>query len=591
MRRWPLTVLKFGSSVLKNDSDLPRAVHEIYRWVREGHRVIAVVSALNDTTDNLLARTKSFGSGASDEAVATLLATGEATSSALLTLALGHAGIPAAALDEVRLGLRTRGPVLDAEPCALDTRALFSALEKTPVVVVPGFVGRQQDGTISLLGRGGSDLSAIFLAQEIQAEHCRLIKDVHGIFEFDPVRAGSSPRRYRTMTWADAARVGGGSIQRKALDFAEQHGRFVEVAALNSDETSLICDQPASFYECSVESTPLRVGLLGAGTVGLGVYRTLAAHPESFEITGIAVRRLHREDGTPRRLLTQDAWQVIDSSCDLVVELIGGLSPAKELIATALRAGKHVITANKMVIACHGKELQRLAAENGTELLFSAAVGGAAPMLEQVRRIAKARRIRALRGVVNGTTNFVLDRLADGDSLEEAVRRAQRLGLAEQDPTCDLDGSDAAHKLALLAQTAFGLWLNPSEIERTGIEGLNATSVREAAETGHCIRLVASLHRDAQGVRASVRPQLVNRNHAFARTRNEDNCLEIHPEGSEIVYVRGKGAGRWPTTEAVIADVFDLYRTSANFQERRDLNQTLNTLEHGEQNAHAPLGD
>jgi homoserine dehydrogenase len=591
MRRWPLTVLKFGSSVLGKDSDLPRAVHEIYRWVREGHRVIAVVSALNDTTDNLLARAELFGPGTNDSVVAALLATGEATSSALLTLALGRAGVPAVTLDEVRLGLRTRGPVLDAEPCELDARALLCALEKTPVVVVPGFVGRQQDGTVSLLGRGGSDLSAIFLAHELQAEHCRLIKDVDGIFEFDPVRAGGSPRRYRTMTWADAARVGDGAIQEKALNFAEQHGRFFEVAALNSDEPSLICDQAASFYESPVEGGPLRVGLLGAGTVGLGVYRTLAAHPEAFEITGIAVRRLQREDGTPRALLTQEAWRVLDSGCDLVVELIGGLSPARDLISTALRAGKHVITANKMVIAYHGRELRRLAAESGKQLLFSAAVGGAVPMLEHVRQVAGTRRIRALRGVVNGTTNFVLDRLAEGASREEAVRMAQRLGLAEQDPTSDLDGSDAAHKLALLAQTAFGRWLSPSEIERTGIEGLSAESVRQAAETGHCIRLVASLRRDTQGVRASVRPQLVDRNHAFAQTRNEENCLEIHPEDGEIAYVRGKGAGRWPTTESVVADVFEVYRANANFQEIPNLNQTLNTLEHGQQNTHAPLGD
>jgi homoserine dehydrogenase len=591
MRRWPLTVLKFGSSVLGKDSDLPRAVHEIYRWVREGRRVIAVVSALNDTTDNLLARAESFGAETSDSAVATLLATGEATSSALLTLALGRAGIPAAALDEVRLGLRTRGPVLDAEPCALDTRALLCALEKTPVVVVPGFVGRQQDGTISLLGRGGSDLSAIFLAHEMQAEHCRLIKDVDGIFEFDPVRAGGSPRRYRTLTWAEAARVGDGAVQAKALNFAEQYGRFFEVAALNSDEPSLICDQAASFYESPVEARPLRVGLLGAGTVGLGVYRTLAAHPEAFEITGIAVRRLRREDGTPRTLLTQEPWRVIDSGCDVLVEMMGGLSPAKELIATALRAGKHVITANKMVIAYHGRELRRLAAESGKQLLYSAAVGGAVPMLEHVRRAAKTQRIRALRGVINGTTNFVLDRLAQGDSREEAVRTAQRLGLAEQDPTSDLDGSDAVHKLALLAQTAFGRWLNPGEIERTGIEALNGESVREAAETGYCIRLVASLHRDTQGLRASVRPQLVDRNHEFAKTRNEENCLEIHPDGCEISYIRGKGAGRWPTTESVMADMFDLYRGNANLQELRALNQTFNTLEEHEQNAHAPLGD
>lgn len=560
MRRYPLTVLKFGSSVLRNDSDLPRAVHEIYRWVRGGHRVIAVVSAMHNATDQLLARAQSFGSGGGDHAVAALLATGEATSTALLSLALARAGVPAVAFDEVRLGLRTRGPILDAEPCGLDARAVLCALEKTPVVVAPGFVGRQQDGAISLLGRGGSDMSAVFLAQELQADHCRLIKDVDGVFEFDPARAGVSPRRYRTMTWAEAARVGDGVVQRKALNFAEQRGRSFEVAAINSDRPSLICDQPASFYESAGEIGPLRVGLLGAGTVGLGVYRTLAAHPESFEITAIAVRRLHREDGTPRTLLTQDPWQVIDSDCELVVELIGGLSPAKELIAAALRAGKHVITANKMVIAHHGKELRYLAAESGAQLLFSAAVGGAAPMLEQVRQIAETRRICALHGVVNGTTNYILDRLAEGVPCEEAVRAAQRLGLAEQDPTTDLDGSDAAHKLALLAQTAFGRWLHPGEIERTGIEGFNVQAVREAAEAGRSIRLVASVHRDPRGVRASVRPQLVDRNHAFAKTLNEDNCLEIHPEGGEVVYVRGKGAGRWPATESVVADVFDVCR-------------------------------
>lgn len=591
MRRSPLTVLKFGSSVLRNDSDIPRAVHEIYRWVREGHRVIAVVSAMRNATDQLLTRAEMLGSATGDQAVAALLATGEATSTALLSLALARAGVPAVALDEVRLGLRTRGPILDAEPCALDVRSLLCVLEKTPVVVVPGFVGRQADGAVSLLGRGGSDLSAVFIAKEMQAERCRLIKDVDGIFECDPARGDATPRRYRTMTWAEALHVGGGAVQRKALEFAEQHGWSLEVGALNSDQPSLICDRPASFYHSLSETGPLRVGLLGAGTVGLGVYRTLAAHPESFEITRIAVRRLRRDDGTPRALLTQDPWQVIDSNCELVVELIGGLSPAKELIAAALRAGKHVITANKMVIAHHGKELRQQAAASGTQLLFSAAVGGAAPMLEQVRRIAETRRIRSLRGVVNGTTNFILDRLAEGASHEDAVRAAQRLGLAEQNPATDLDGSDAAHKLALLAQTAFGQWLHPSKIERTGIEGLKANSVQEAAKAGHSIRLVASLHSDLQGVRACVRPQLVDRNHAFAKTFNEENCLEIHPEGGEVVYVRGKGAGRWPATESVVADVLDMCRANGSLPRVFDLQRNLNTSKQNEQNAHAPLGD
>ena len=577
--------------MLRNDPDFPRIVHEIYRWVRAGHRVIAVASAMHNATDELLTRAQLFGAGAGDHAVAALLATGEATSTALLSLALARAGVPAVALDEVAMGFRTRGPVLDAEPCALDRPAILCALEKTPVVVVPGFVGRQQDGAISLLGRGGSDLTAVFLAQKLQAEQCRFIKDVDGIFEFDPARGGVSPRRYRTLTWAEAMRVGNGAVQRKALDLAAGCGQVLEVAALNSDQPSLICDQPTSFYEASGKSEPLRVGLLGAGTVGLGVYRTLAAQPESFEITRIAVRRLERGDGTPRKLLTQDPWEVIDSPCELVVELIGGLSPAKELIAAALQAEKHVITANKLVMAHHGEELRRLAAENGMQLLFSAAVGGAAPMLEQVRRMAETHHIRSLRGVVNGTTNFILDRLAEGVSRDDAVRAAQRLGLAEQNPTTDLDGSDAAHKLALLAQTAFGQWLHPNEVERTGIEGLNADSVRAAAGAGHSIRLVASLHRDPRGIRASVRPQLVDRNHVFAKTLNEENCLEIHPEDSQLVYVRGKGAGRWPATESVVADVFDICRVNSNVRRIPDRHQSFNMSEQNEQNAHAPLGD
>src|SRR5262249_55279421 len=289
--RSPLTVLKFGSSVLRDDSDLPGAVHEIYRWVRGGHRVIAVVSAMGNATDQLLARAQQFGAGAGDSALAALLATGEATSTALLSLALARAAVPSVALDEVRLGLCPRGPVLDSEPCALDTRGMLRALEESPVVVAPGFVGRRDDGTISLLGRGGSDLSAIFLAQQLQAERCRLIKDVNGIFECDPASAPIQPRRYRTLTWSEAARVGDAVVQRKAVAFAELHGRFFEVAAVNSDEPSLVCNQPASFYEPVPEGGPLRIGLLGAGTVGLGVYLALAAHPESFEITRIGVRR------------------------------------------------------------------------------------------------------------------------------------------------------------------------------------------------------------------------------------------------------------------------------------------------------------
>jgi homoserine dehydrogenase len=561
MRDCPLIVLKFGSSVLRSEADLPAAVHEIYRWVRNGRRVIAVVSAMGNGTEELLARVHAYGAGVSEPAVAVLLATGEATSAALLCLALDRAGIPAAILDEVRLGLRTRGPILNAELYEIDVQAAERALEHVPVVVVPGFVGRQADGTVSLLGRGGTDLTAVFVAHQLGAD-CRLIKDVDGIFEYDPAASGRRPRQYRTLSWAGADQVNEGIVQAKAIQFAERHGFSFEVATLNSDQPSLICAEPGAFYEEEPDRAPLRIGLLGAGTVGLGVYSHLSACPDRFHVTGIAVRRLERGDGIPSELLTPNPWEVVDSDCELVVELIGGPWPAKELIEGALRAGKYVITANKLVISQWGDKLRRLAARNGVQLLYSGAVGGAAPLLEQVRRIAETQGVRALSGVVNGTTNFILDRLAEGVSRDEALSEAQRLGFAEMDPSTDLDGSDAAHKLALLAHAAFGSCLHPSQIERTGIEHFDAAAVHEAVASGLSVRLVATLEADSRGVKACVEPQFVDSDHVFAQTHNEENCLEIRTETGEVVYVRGKGAGRWPTAEAVMADIFDIYRAT-----------------------------
>ncbi len=561
MLRNPITVLKFGSSILNSERDIPKAIQEIYRWRRIGHHVVAVVSALGSTTNTLLTRAQTFGPRLSDSALAALLATGEATSAALVALALDQAGIDSTVVDEVKLGLRTCGPVLDSEPCATDVARILRILARTPVAVVPGFVGRQEDGTISLLGRGGSDLTAVFLAHQLRADRCRLVKDVDGIYEHDPACAGAKLRRYRTLTYAEAVRIGGCIVQQKAIEYAAQHQLNIEVGTLSSDAPSLIGDLPISFYDHVPSIEPLRVGLLGAGTVGLGVYRTLAHSPEMFKIVRVGVRRLKRDDGIPPILLTNDPWQVVKSNCEVVIELIGGLEPAKDLIVEALKSGKHVITANKLVVGRYGEHLRGIAAAAGVRLLYSAAVGGAVPMLEEIGRMAQTTRIRTVQGVVNGTTNFILDRLAEGQSREQALVEAQRLGLAEQDPTTDLDGSDAAHKLALLAQSAFGTWLHPSQIEHVGIDQIDGEVVRDAARSGHAVRLVASLNCDQRGLKARVAPQLIQRRHAFAQTHNEENCLEIESVGGDVVRVRGKGAGRWPTAVSVVADLFDLYHS------------------------------
>jgi len=255
MRRYPIVVLKFGSSVLCSELDLPNSVEEIRRWIDSGHRVVAVVSAIGNTTDTLLTLAKSFGEKINDHSVAALLSTGEATSAALLSLALDRAGIGCTILDENRLGLRTHGAVLNSEPVEIYAAEVHRVFEHTPVIVAPGFVGRLPDGSLSLLGRGGSDLTAVFIAQKIEANRCRLVKDVDGIFEFDPATSEVAPRQFKTLTWQEAIEIGGGIVQPKAIDFAAQHLFPVEVAALNSDFPTLICNRAKSFYGAAVVAT------------------------------------------------------------------------------------------------------------------------------------------------------------------------------------------------------------------------------------------------------------------------------------------------------------------------------------------------
>ncbi|HKT23750.1 MAG TPA: hypothetical protein VJR04_04065, partial [Terriglobales bacterium] len=180
-----LIVLKFGSSVLRSEADLPRAVHEIYRWLRDGYSVVAVVSAFGKTTDQLLASAREYSDQPPEGALALLLSTGEKRAAALLALALDRAGVPASAFDPSRLGLRTSGRVLNAEPVRLNVGAIRKALDNSRVAVVPGFIGQMQDGRTSLLGRGGSDLSALFLAVHLRGG-CRLLKDVDGVYDHDP---------------------------------------------------------------------------------------------------------------------------------------------------------------------------------------------------------------------------------------------------------------------------------------------------------------------------------------------------------------------------------------------------------------------
>jgi homoserine dehydrogenase len=493
-----------------------------------------------------------------------LLATGEATSAALLTLALNKVGISARLLDEVQAKLRTVGGSIDAFPVSVHVARLLDDL-RHGVVVFPGFVGRDKTGNRTILGRGGSDLTALFLAHQLQG-YCVLVKDVDGLYTSDPASTMRRPSRFTEASYNTAIRVGGPVVQAKAVRFAAQHKvRFTitSIGACNGTDVGPFADRTDSV---GTMSKPLQVALLGCGTVGGGVFERLAALPELFRITGVGTRTGNgaRAVGVPPELMTTDLEALVDGPCDVVVELIGGTKRAASLIEQALRAGREVVSANKALIARSHQSLEALAEENGAGLHYSAAVGGVTPALEAIRWAKANSPLKGFSGVLNGTCNFVLDQLSNGGSFREAVRLAQEKGYAEQQAQLDLEGIDAVQKLILLARAAFDVTLPLHSIGCKGIQDLTAKSMRRAHERGQTIRLVAECWKLESGsIEASVKPVELPFNHPFAQVTGAENRLIIEPETGGPIVVSGTGAGRWPTTEAVMADLFDVRRQHA----------------------------
>lgn len=243
-----IIVLKFGSSVLRNAADLPAAVEEIHHWYRDGWQVVAVVSAFSGTTERLLAEARATHAEPEPYATAELLATGERRSAALLAIALDRAGISARSVDPREIGFTTSGNALDSEPVGLDRARALDILAQYRVIVLPGFFGYDTHGRLQLLGRGGSDLSAVFVAESLDAERCRLLKDVDGVYERDPAKdSDQQPRRFATLDYARALECAQKLIQPKAVRFLERHGRRAEIAALASAHASIVGPLECSF--------------------------------------------------------------------------------------------------------------------------------------------------------------------------------------------------------------------------------------------------------------------------------------------------------------------------------------------------------
>ncbi len=314
------------------------------------------------------------------------------------------------------------------------------------------------------------------------------------------------------------------------------------------------------------------VGLIGFGTIGTGVVRVLREHAASIRSRLGAPLRLARiadldiktDRGVkvPRELLTKSARELIhDPSVDVVVELIGGMEPARSFQLEALKAGKPVVTANKAVLSAHGVELASAAEKAGVALGFEASVGGGIPIIRALRESLAGDRNLEVYGIVNGTCNYILTEMAAGNGeFADVLARAQKMGLAEADPSYDVDGLDSLHKLVILASLAFGKLIDPKSVHVEGIRSVSGVDMAYARDFGYTIKLLAVARDTARGVEARVHPAMVPNNHLLAKVAGPFNavCLRGSALGTSIYY--GRGAGMMPTATAVVADVVDAGR-------------------------------
>lgn len=312
------------------------------------------------------------------------------------------------------------------------------------------------------------------------------------------------------------------------------------------------------------------LGLLGFGVVGSAVYRLIEeGQPWDRSAAGVplAIRRVAvrhpervRNPALPPAIVTADPWSVVeDPGIGVVIEVMGGLEPARSLVLRALDLGKVVVTANKELVARYGPELVDAASRADSEVYFEASVAGGIPVVRPLREMIVGGLERVV-GIVNGTTNFILTRMAAGETFEDALRTAQRAGYAEADPSADVDGHDAARKIAILAGLAFQTFIPPDAIPVAGIREVTSEDIRYGLRRGLVLRLVAEAHRTPRGVAIGVGPAFVPASHPFAQAVGVENVIAVQGRAVGDVLFAGPGAGGLPTSSAVVADVLAAVR-------------------------------
>jgi homoserine dehydrogenase len=566
-----LCVLKFGSSVLESADDYQIAAQEIYRHIRDGEKVVAVVSALAGETDSLLEQAVAVGSDpASPALVARLARVGELRSAALMTLALCRMGMRACVLDPHEIGLVATGDPLDADLEGLESHAVNLNFVDHDIVAVPGFTAGHASHGVATLGRGGTDLTAVFFAARLGSKRVRLLKDVDGVYAEDPAR-NPLAERYGAIGYEAAAEASAGLIQPKAIDAAKAAGITIEIAAIGHHEATLIAPGPAR-KAVPVRFPRLRVALLGCGAVGTGVLACLLQRPDLFDVNPVLVRHPELRAEAFGVAFTGSLEEALGGEPDLIIEVIGGSDYPAEIMRAALARGVHVVTANKAAVAKHYDMVHAAARAGGASLAYSGAVGGGTPILETLNRLRADNAPVAIEGVMNGTANFLLGELAEGKVFDEAVAKAQALGFAEADPVADVDGHDAADKLSLLVRDGFGVRLSPASIPRESLKEITPDLILAASRRGEVLKQVGRCRLLENGtVEAAVRIESLPLSHPLSGARNEDNRFLVTDVQGQAHAIYGKGAGRWPTTAAVFADIMDLQRRLAAAPDQRAL--------------------
>lgn len=307
----------------------------------------------------------------------------------------------------------------------------------------------------------------------------------------------------------------------------------------------------------------IKIGLIGLGTVGSGVFKTLGGF-DHVEIVKIAVKNKNKKrniENLDENIITDDPWEIVnDPEIDIVAELIGGIEPAFDLIKTAITNGKHIVTANKELLAKHGEELFRHAEANNRVVLYEAAVAGGIPIITPVKTILAGNNIKKIEAILNGTTNYILTKMdVDGASYEEVLKEAQKLGYAEADPTSDVEGYDSAYKIAILSSISFKKRINIENVYKEGISKIKAQDIKAANDLGYKIKLVALAQLcENEKVDVRVHPMLVPQASTLAHIDYVKNAitLEGHPVGQ--ISLSGAGAGEFPTASSVIGDILSI---------------------------------